>query len=92
MGFHGFRELRSQLSHYFNKKNIIDVELSEHSTVNELVHKVFDISLQTIVEGKSIVNSGVIEEASKIFLMRNKEIYMRQAAPVQCVMILPISF
>lgn len=85
LGFHGFRELRSQLSHYFNKKNIIDVELSEHSTVNELVHKVFDISLQTIVEGKSIVNSGVIEEASKIFFnAQQRDLYAAGGSSTVC--------
>lgn len=76
LGFNGFRDLRAQLSFYFHDKNAINIELSEEHTVHELVHKVFDISLQTIKEGKSIVNSQVIETAAKCFFhARNRDLY-----------------
>ena len=76
LGFNGFRDLRAQLSLYFYDKNSTNIELSENSTVHELVHKVFDISLQTIKEGKSIVDSKVIETAAKCFFYaRNRDLY-----------------
>ncbi|WP_268746709.1 transcriptional repressor AlsR [Chelonobacter oris] len=76
LGFSGFRDLRANLSLYFHDKNAINIELSENNTVHELVHKVFDISLQTIKEGKSIVDSKVIEDAAKCFFYaKNRDLY-----------------
>ena len=85
LGFSGFRELRRQLTDSFTKNPLDTIELSNQDTVQDLVDKVFNISLQTISEGKAILDSNVISEAAKCFFnAKNRDLYAAGGSNTIC--------
>lgn len=91
LGFSGFRDLRKQITTSFEENQLDTFELSSQDTPQDLVDKVFNVSLQTISEGKAILNSKVISEAAKCFLMLKIEICMLLVVQIQSAMILNIN-
>lgn len=76
LGFSGFRDLRKQIALSFEESQWNTIELSNQDTTQDLINKVFNISLQTIAEGQAILNSQVIEEAAKqFFKAKNRDLY-----------------
>lgn len=76
LGFSGFRELRQKITIAFENSNINTVELSSNDTVQNVIDKVFNVSLQTILEGKSILNASILEQAAKCFFTaRHRDLY-----------------
>lgn len=76
LGFSGFRDLRKQITTSFEENQLDTFELSSQDTPQDLVDKVFNVSLQTISEGKAILNSKVISEAAKCFFnAQNRDLY-----------------
>ncbi|WP_239496786.1 transcriptional repressor AlsR [Aggregatibacter kilianii] len=76
LGFTGFRDLRRQVAACLAHLDPEPIELSRQDTTQDLIDKVFNVSLQTIVEGKSILRSDVIEAAAKCFFnAKNRDLY-----------------
>lgn len=85
LGFAGFRDLRKQITTSFEKNQLDTVELSNQDTPQDLVDKVFNISLQTISEGKAILNSKVIAEAAECFFSaQNRDLYAAGGSNTIC--------
>lgn len=76
LGFTGFRDLRRQISVSFEQNQVDSIELSPRDSVQDVIDKVFNISLQTISEGRTILNSAVIEAAAQCFCSaQNRDLY-----------------
>lgn len=68
LGFSGFRQLRSALDAYFiHSEHVLPSELAFDEAPQDVVNKVFNISLRTIMEGQSIVNAEEIHRAARCF-------------------------
>ncbi|KAA9000118.1 MurR/RpiR family transcriptional regulator [Affinibrenneria salicis] len=68
LGFSGFRTLRSTLIDYFSQsEQVLPAELSFDEAPQDVVNKVFNITLRTIMEGQSIVNVDEIHRAARYF-------------------------
>ncbi|MBJ7223104.1 MULTISPECIES: MurR/RpiR family transcriptional regulator [unclassified Brenneria] len=68
LGFSGFRSLRSTLIDYFSQsEQVLPAELSFDEAPQDVVNKVFNITLRTIMEGQSIVNVDEIHRAARYF-------------------------
>lgn len=66
LGFSGFRNLRSALEAYFSQsEQVLPTELSFDDAPQDVVNKVFNITLRTIMEGQSIVNVDEIHRAAR---------------------------
>lgn len=67
-GFSGFRSLRSALIDYFSSsQQMLPAELSFDEAPQDVINKVFNITLRTIMEGQSIVNIEEIHQAAHFF-------------------------
>lgn len=85
LGFSGFRELKKQIIASFEENQLDTIELSQRDTPQDLIDKVFNISLQTISEGKAILNSDVIIEAAKCFFKaKNRDLYAAGGSNTIC--------
>lgn len=85
LGFTGFRDLRSQITNSFSQHSVDRFELSSRDTVQDLVNKVFNISLQTITEGRAILDSEVIQAAAKCFFnAKNRDLYAAGGSNTIC--------
>lgn len=68
LGFSGFRQLRSALQEYFiQSEAVLPSELAFDEEPQDVVNKVFNSSLRTIIEGQSIVNAEEIHRAARCF-------------------------
>ncbi|MBJ3815879.1 MurR/RpiR family transcriptional regulator [Shimwellia pseudoproteus] len=68
LGFSGFRQLRSAIGAYFvQSEQVLPAELAFDEAPQDVVNKVFNISLRTIMEGQSIVNAEEIRQAARCF-------------------------
>lgn len=66
LGFSGFRNLRSALEDYFSQsEQVLPSELAFDEAPQDVVNKVFNITLRTIMEGQSIVNVDEIHRAAR---------------------------
>lgn len=73
LGFSGFRSLRSTLIDYFShSEQVLPAELSFDEAPQDIVNKVFNITLRTIMEGQSIVNVDEIHRAAGFFYRANQ--------------------
>lgn len=73
LGFSGFRNLRSALEAYFSQsEQVLPTELSFDEAPQDVVNKVFNITLRTIMEGQSIVNVDEIHRAARFFAQANQ--------------------
>lgn len=73
LGFSGFRNLRSALDAYFSQsEQVFPAELSFDEAPQDVVNKVFNITLRTIMEGQSIVNVDEIHRAARFFAAANQ--------------------
>lgn len=73
LGFSGFRNLRSALVEYFSQsEQVLPAELSFDEAPQDVVNKVFNITLRTIMEGQSIVNVDEIHRAARFFAQANQ--------------------
>lgn len=85
LGFKGFRELRQQLMLYFEQHSVDTVELVETDSPQDLVNKVFNISLQTVTQGQSILNAELIRQAGELFFQaQHRELYAVGGSKVIC--------
>ncbi|PJG85303.1 transcriptional repressor AlsR [Conservatibacter flavescens] len=85
LGFSGFRDLRKQITSSFEINHLNTIELSSQDSVQDLVDKVFDISVQTITEGRAILKSDVIEKAAKCFFhAKNRDLYAAGGSNTIC--------
>lgn len=77
LGFSGFRNLRSTLIDYFSRsEQVLPAELSFDEAPEDVVNKVFNITLRTIMEGQSIVNVDEIHRAAHFFYRaQQRELY-----------------
>ncbi|AMM81120.1 MULTISPECIES: transcriptional repressor AlsR [Pasteurella] len=76
LGFSGFRELRQKIVSSFETTNTDTIELSKQDSVQDLINKVFNVSLQTILEGKSILETKVLERAALCFFAaKQRDLY-----------------
>ncbi|HHE3466371.1 TPA: MurR/RpiR family transcriptional regulator [Pasteurella multocida] len=76
LGFSGFRELRQKIVSSFETTNTDTIELSKQDSVQDLINKVFNVSLQTILEGKSILETKVLERAAICFFAaKQRDLY-----------------
>lgn len=77
LGFSGFRDLRSTLIDYFShSEQVLPGELSFDEAPQDVVNKVFNITLRTIMEGQSIVNVDEIHQAAHFFYgAQQRELY-----------------
>ena len=66
LGFSGFRNLRAALVDYFSQsEQVLPAELAFDEAPQDVVNKVFNITLRTIMEGQSIVNVDEIHRAAR---------------------------
>ena len=73
LGFSGFRNLRSSLEDYFSQsEQVLPTELSFDEAPQDVVNKVFNITLRTIMEGQSIANVDEIHRAARYFSQANQ--------------------
>ncbi|CAK9886197.1 MAG: HTH-type transcriptional regulator RpiR [Candidatus Erwinia impunctatus] len=73
LGFSGFRDLRGELVTYFSEsEQVLPTELSFDEAPQDVVNKVFNITLRTIMEGMSIVNVDEIHRAARYFAQANQ--------------------
>ncbi|MDY4281592.1 MAG: MurR/RpiR family transcriptional regulator [[Pasteurella] mairii] len=85
LGFSGFRELRREIASNFISNQSDTLELSNQDTINDLVDKVFNISVQTITEGRAILDTNVLEEAAKCFFAaENRDLYAAGGSNTIC--------
>ncbi|OOS01815.1 transcriptional regulator [Canicola haemoglobinophilus] len=85
LGFTGFRDLRQQIITSFEGNLLNNVELSTQDTPQDLVDKVFNVSIQTITEGRSILDSDVIQQAAKCFCnAKNRDLYAAGGSNTIC--------
>jgi DNA-binding MurR/RpiR family transcriptional regulator len=77
LGFSGFRQLRSAIVEYFDHADHdITAELSPDDSPEDLVNKVFNLTVRTIVEGQAIVDAQEIQQAARCFFnARQRELY-----------------
>ena len=77
LGFSGFRNLRSALEDYFSQsEQVLPSELAFDEAPQDVVNKVFNITLRTIMEGQSIVNVDEIHRAARFFYQaRQRDLY-----------------
>ncbi|MBV7405909.1 D-allose utilization transcriptional regulator AlsR [Enterobacter sp. ENT03] len=77
LGFSGFRNLRSTLINYFSQsEQVLPAELSFDEAPQDVVNKVFNITLRTIMEGQSIVNVDEIHRAARFFFKaKQRDLY-----------------
>ncbi|HGN1705401.1 TPA: MurR/RpiR family transcriptional regulator [Providencia rettgeri] len=68
LGFSGFRSLRAALDEYFcHSEQLLPAEISFGEAPQDVVNKVFNITLRTIMEGQSIANVDEIHRAARFF-------------------------
>lgn len=85
LGFKGFRELREILGHQLHQQEIGRFELSSTDTTQDLIDKVFNLSYQTISEGKSIVSPEIMEAAAKCFFnAKQRDLYAAGGSNTIC--------
>lgn len=73
LGFSGFRNLRAALVDYFSQsEQVLPAELAFDEAPQDVVNKVFNITLRTIMEGQSIVNVDEIHRAARFFARANQ--------------------
>ena len=73
LGFSGFRNLRAALVDYFSQsEQVLPAELAFDEAPQDVVNKVFNITLRTIMEGQSIVNVDEIHRAARFFAQANQ--------------------
>jgi len=77
LGFSGFRNLRSALVAYFSEsEQVLPTELAFDEAPQDVVNKVFNITLRTIMEGQSIVNVDEIHRAARYFAQaKQRDLY-----------------
>ncbi len=77
LGFSGFRNLRSALEDYFfSVRTSIAFRVGFDEAPQDVVNKVFNITLRTIMEGQSIVNVDEIHRAARFFYQaRQRDLY-----------------
>jgi len=77
LGFSGFRQLRSAIVEYFeHADHDITAELSPNDSPEDVVNKVFNLTVRTIVEGQAIVDANVIQQAAQCFFnAHQRELY-----------------
>ncbi|WP_413740132.1 transcriptional repressor AlsR [Sodalis sp. RH14] len=77
LGFSGFRQLRSAIVEYFeHADHDITAELSPTDSPEDVVNKVFNLTVRTIVEGQAIVDANVIQQAAQCFFAgHQRELY-----------------
>ncbi|MDA3977719.1 transcriptional repressor AlsR [Gallibacterium sp. AGMB14963] len=76
LGFKGFRELRTILVEQLQSQEIGSFELSQNDSTQDLINKVFNLSYQTISEGKSIISPLIMEQAAKCFFeAKQRDLY-----------------
>lgn len=85
LGFKGFRELRTVLSEQLQQQDIEQFELSQQDTTQDLIDKVFNLSYQTISEGRAIVSPEIMEQAAKCFFnARQRDLYAAGGSNTIC--------
>ncbi|VGM95111.1 Als operon repressor [uncultured Avibacterium sp.] len=85
LGFKGFRELRTVLSEQLQQQDIEQFELSQQDTAQDLIDKVFNLSYQTISEGRAIVSPEIMEQAAKCFFnARQRDLYAAGGSNTIC--------
>ncbi|KGQ54581.1 transcriptional regulator [Gallibacterium anatis str. Avicor] len=85
LGFKGFRELRTILAEQLKSQEIENFELSKNDTTQDLIDKVFNLSYQTISEGKSIVSPEIMEQAAKCFFKaKQRDLYAAGGSSTIC--------
>ncbi|TGD04042.1 MurR/RpiR family transcriptional regulator [Salmonella enterica] len=68
LGFSGFRNLRSALEDYFSlSEQVLPAELAFDEAPQDVVNKVFNITLRTIMEGQSIGKVDESHRAARLF-------------------------
>lgn len=93
LGFSGFRNLRSALEAYFSQsEQVLPTELSFDEAPQDVVNKVFNITLRTIMEGQSIVNVDEIHRAARFFARPTSVTCMAQAVQTPSARTCSISF
>ncbi len=77
LGFSGFRQLRSAIVEYFdNAVHDASAELALDDEPADVVDKVFNLTIRTIVEGQTVVNPDEIDRAARCFFQANqRELY-----------------
>lgn len=77
LGFSGFRNLRSALEDYFSQsEQVLPAELAFDEAPQDVVNKVFNITLRTIMEGQSIVNVDEIHRGARFFYQaKQRDLY-----------------
>ncbi|HBO37914.1 MAG TPA: transcriptional regulator [Pasteurellaceae bacterium] len=76
LNFSGFRDLRQQITSSLTTNKIETIEFSTQDSIQDLIDKVFNISLQTIAEGRAILNVDVLEQAAQCFFKaKNRDLY-----------------
>lgn len=76
LGFSGFRELRRELTSSLEQSRSFTQELSNQDTTQNLIDRVFNVSMQTILEGRAILDSDVLSQAAKYFFSaKNRDLY-----------------
>jgi DNA-binding MurR/RpiR family transcriptional regulator len=92
LGFSGFRNLRAALIDYFSQsEQVLPAELFDEAP-QDVVNKVFNITLRTIMEGQSIVNVDEIHRAARFFAQANQRDLYGAAAPTPSAPTCSISF
>lgn len=93
LGFSGFRNLRSALEAYFSQsEQVLPTELSFDDAPQDVVNKVFNITLRTIMEGQSIVNVDEIHRAARFLPKPTSATCTARAAPTPSAPTCSISF
>lgn len=77
LSFTGFRHLRSALQDYFIcSEQALPAELTFDEAPQDVVNKVFNTTLRTIMEGQSIVDADEIHRAARCFWQaRQRDLY-----------------
>ena len=67
LGYLGFRELRSSLVSYFSALPFDqELEISQEDTIEAIIDKVFNASIQSLKEAKLVANPSVIAHAAEL--------------------------
>lgn len=75
VGFSGFRELRSALLSYFESLPYErDEEITVHDSLNTVLDKVFNNSIQVLKEAQSVADTTVISQAAKLIFQARRVI------------------
>lgn len=93
LGFSGFRNLRSALEDYFSQsEQVLPSELAFDEAPQDVVNKVFNITLRTIMEGQSIVNVDEIHRAARFFYQARQRDLYGAGGSMQSVLMYSTSF